>query len=132
MAAFQALIVIEDVLIDGLSDPRASDPARGTSDQPAEYRAEEPAQGSADRTTDGTDRATNLSTTQGTGHTSSGTTGRADDATGFLRPIPGGDACGLAVGTLNEHDEFQEVEGGKTEPYWIDGHDSPGLSRMTR
>ena len=107
MAAFQAAVVGEAVLIDGFTDLAADFATDGAAHQATEGRTGETAQDGSCGTCEGTEGCAQSGTAQCTG----GTTGSACDSTdstaGIATEVAGFQSRGLALGT-GEHGNLLE------------------------
>lgn len=103
-AAFQALIIVEDALIERLAELGAGNPAGRAADQTTQNCAGDATERHSDRTANSADGRTELGATEGPGCTGRGSAYGADRAAGFPGHVTCRNTCGLTIWTLMGHD----------------------------
>ncbi|WP_298623079.1 hypothetical protein [uncultured Zoogloea sp.] len=96
--------ILEQPVIDELSELGAGETACGSAHQTTEYCTEDATNGSPNGATDHADRGTDAGATDGTGDAAGRTTNKTDRATGFLGAIKGLDVDRVTAGALECHE----------------------------
>ena len=99
IAAFKAAAVVEQVLIDGVTELRAGRGTGSAADQCTKQRTAEGAEGDANRPADQAEGGACLSASHGTCESAGGSADETEGAAGFLCTVTGDDSLRLALWT---------------------------------
>ncbi|OGB55550.1 MAG: hypothetical protein A2503_17720 [Burkholderiales bacterium RIFOXYD12_FULL_59_19] len=105
-AAFKALVVIQDVLIDDFAQLGSECTASGTTEQAANDAASDGTDHSAHRASDGTNHGTEFSASEDACSHAYGPCNGANGAAGTSPIVAGVNASAVAFGTNHDHDEI--------------------------